>query len=121
VHRIAASVADLIDAFGGDRDAFIGREITKMHEQCIQGSLAELGKFLDDGTIVQKGEFVIIVAANRADVESAFEVDVLLRELAVHLPAKETARIAATVTGLKKNALYERLLVLKSDVLKSDP
>jgi len=44
VHRIQDSVADLADVFGKERDAFIGRELTKMHEQCVHATLGELAE-----------------------------------------------------------------------------
>ncbi|MCH7637197.1 MAG: 16S rRNA (cytidine(1402)-2'-O)-methyltransferase, partial [Proteobacteria bacterium] len=56
VHRIRASMADLVDEFGPSRKAFLGRELTKIHEQCVQATLSELLRQLDDGTIVAKGE-----------------------------------------------------------------
>ena len=43
------------------------------------------------------------------------EVDRLLRALSAQLSAKDSAKIAAEATGLKRNALYERLLELKAD------
>ena len=42
VHRIAACVADLCDVFGPERNAFVGRELTKLHEQSVRGTLAAL-------------------------------------------------------------------------------
>ncbi len=35
-------LADMVEVFGVDRPAFIGRELTKMHEQCVRKSLASL-------------------------------------------------------------------------------
>ena len=113
VHRIGDCLADLVDLFGGDRVAFIGRELTKMHEQCIQETLGSLAKMVADGTIVGKGEFVIVIAGAVPVDESTVDADRLLRLLGEQLSAREAARIAAEVTGAKKNALYERLLELK--------
>ena len=113
VHRIGDCLADLVDLFGADRVAFIGRELTKMHEQCIQETLGSLAKMVADGTIVGKGEFVIVIAGAVPVDESTVDADRLLRLLGEQLSAREAARIAAEVTGAKKNALYERLLELK--------
>ena len=113
VHRIVECLDDMVDIFGPDRQAFIGRELTKMHEQCIQESLQELQKQIGDGTIVRKGEFVIVVSGSVEGHESPLEVDRLLRALCKHLSAKDAAKVAADATGLKRNALYERLLELK--------
>ncbi len=113
VHRIQESVADMIEAFGQQRQAFIGRELTKMHEQCVHGSLEEIAGQLDDNTITRKGEFVVVVAGNTAEVETEADVDRLLLLLADKLPTKESAGIVAEVFGLRKNDLYERLLALR--------
>jgi 16S rRNA (cytidine1402-2'-O)-methyltransferase len=114
VHRVAESLKDMCEILGDDRPAFVGRELTKLHEQCMQGSLAQLRERVDDGTIVSKGEFVLVVTgSDEASPASSLDADRLLIELGDVLPAKEAARVSASVTGLKKNALYQRLLDLK--------
>ncbi len=113
VHRIGDCLADLVDLFGADRQAFVGRELTKMHEQCVQETLGSLAQRVADGSIVGKGEFVIVIAGAAPTDESTVDADRLLRLLGEKLSAREAARIAAEVTGAKKNALYERLLELK--------
>jgi len=113
VHRIAACLADMADVFGAERQAFIGRELSKMHEQCVQESLGELKSMVDSGAIKSKGEFVIVVSGAEAVTDSTLDVDRLLVELSDCLSAKDAARVAANVTGDKKNALYSRILQLK--------
>ena len=115
VHRIAECIVDMVAVFGGDRQAFIGRELTKMHEQCVQETLGELRRSIEDGSIVSKGEFVIVVAGAAEPQDSPLEVDRLLKALSSHLSAKDAARVAAEATGEKRNALYERLLQLKNN------
>jgi len=113
VHRIEECLADMVTVFGPERQAFIGRELTKMHEQCVQESLGELQRQVENKSIVGKGEFAIVVAGSADEIESPLEVDRLLRALSTHLSAKDSAKVAAEATGLKRNALYERLLELK--------
>lgn len=114
VHRVAESLQDMCEILGDDRLAFVGRELTKLHEQCMQGTLADLRAAVDDGAIVAKGEFVLVVAgADEVSPASSLDADRLLIELGAVLPAKEAARVSASLTGLKKNALYQRLLELK--------
>ena len=113
VHRIAATLADMVDVFGADREAFIGRELTKLHEQCRRATLGELLDEVGDGRIVSKGEFVIAVRGAQDAAASSVDADRLLGELAVALPPKKAAAIAARVTGEKRNALYQRLLEIK--------
>lgn len=113
VHRIADALEDMRVAFGDDRSAFIGRELTKLHEQCVHGSLRSLHADVKAGAIVNKGEFVVIVAGTDEPSASPIDVDRLLLELAALLPATDAARKAAVITGLRKNALYQRILELK--------
>ena len=113
VHRIKDCLGDLVDIFGADRRAFIGRELTKMYEQCVQENLGRLQQLVEEGEIVSKGEFVFVICGAEPSAESALNVDSLLTELAAHLSAKDAARVAANVSGQKKNDLYQRLLLLK--------
>ena len=114
-HRILASVADMADIFGGDREATLARELTKTFETVLSGSLASLLVQLQADSQQQKGEFVVMVhgATPQAttDVDAASEqvLTVLLSEL----PLKQAAALAARITGLSKNVLYERGLRLK--------
>jgi 16S rRNA (cytidine1402-2'-O)-methyltransferase len=114
VHRIADSLADMVLKFGSDRAAFLGREMSKMHEQCISTTLGELARQVMDDEITQKGEIVVVVAGGDQVTSSAIDSDSLLHDLAALLPKKEAARIVAKATGEKRNALYQRLLDMTS-------
>jgi 16S rRNA (cytidine1402-2'-O)-methyltransferase len=110
VHRMADCIRDMIDTFGEQRLACIGRELSKLHEQVRLASLGQLREQLGDKVITSKGEFVIIVAGGEGAGESSLEVDALLSELAGKLPDKEVAKLVSKVTGERKNDLYQRLL-----------
>jgi 16S rRNA (cytidine1402-2'-O)-methyltransferase len=118
VHRIAATLADMVDAFGADREAFLGRELTKLHEQCVVGSLGELLDDVGGGTIASKGEFVVAVRGASGPAGSSLEVDRLLAELLELVPARQAAAIAARITGGRRNALYERILEKADDQIR---
>ena len=115
VHRIGECLADMVAIFGAGREAFIGRELTKLHEQCVTATLGELRDRVDAGDIVAKGEFVIVVAGAPGRRPAVIDAERLLAELSAHLSAKDAARIVASLTGEKKNALYERVLELRKD------
>ena len=112
VHRIEAALAALSGSFGTDRIAFLGRELTKMHEQCVYGTLGEIHAQRVDGSIIKKGEFVIVVGGSLETKASSFDLDSLLVELSGKLPDKEVAQAIARATGEKRNVLYRRLLEL---------
>lgn len=115
VHRIGDCLADLVEVFGAEREAFIGRELTKLYEQCVHAPLGTLLRQLADGEIVGKGEFVIVVAGAPGDRNPALDIDRLLELLTPHLGARDVARIAAELTGEKRNALYQRVLALRQE------
>ena len=110
VHRVADCIDAMITVFGPDRPAFLGRELSKLHEQLQLAALARLRAQLASGDIVARGEFVIVVGGADETGASSNDSDVLLRELSGKLPDKEVARIVSRVTGDRKNDLYRRLL-----------
>jgi 16S rRNA (cytidine1402-2'-O)-methyltransferase len=101
-------------AFGPDRPAFIGRELSKLHEQCVAAPLGELVAMLDDGRIPEKGEFVIVVAGATGDepARAAVDAERLLGALIPLLPGKQAVEVTAAVTGENRNAVYRRMLEL---------
>jgi len=114
-HRICESISDMVQCLGGDREATIARELTKTFETIEQGTLAELDAWVRADANQQKGEFVVLVHGapppGNAGVETgAAEVlEVLLEEL----PLKQAAALAAKISGVSKNRLYEYGLTLK--------
>jgi len=63
-HRLLASLADALDQLG-DRPAVVGRELTKLHEEVLRGSLAQLLEVLESRASL-KGEFVMVVGPRRS-------------------------------------------------------
>ena len=118
VHKIRAALPDLVAAFGAERPAFLGRELTKLHEQCVQTTLAELAEGLAEGDITAKGEFVIVVGGN-ADSNPEAGVTVtaaqILAELLPHVPGKKAADIAARISGERRNDVYALMLDMKDE------
>ena len=112
VHRIVETIAELIDSHGAERSAFLGRELTKMHEQCIATNLRTLREMLAGGEIVKKGEFVLVVQGSDAisEEEISLSAQDILDVLADTLSHRQAAAIAAQLTGIGRNELYKRLL-----------
>jgi 16S rRNA (cytidine1402-2'-O)-methyltransferase len=111
VHRLAETLAALAEHFGADRQAVLARELTKVHEQIRGGSLTELAAALG-AAVPLLGEFVLLVAGDTsetsADTARAQEIyDLLCAELD---PAK-ALQLTASLTGLKRNALYKLLRI----------
>lgn len=107
VHRIAATMTDLVASFGPDRRAALARELTKLHESLATGTLAEIAAQLGGG-IPLKGEFVLVVAGGgdakaAGDLAEARRVFELLH---AELPAAAAAKLAAKITRTSRDAVY---------------
>lgn len=59
-HRVLKTLEEFIQYFGADRPASISRELSKIYEENVRGTLAELKQHFEDNPI--KGEFVFCVA-----------------------------------------------------------
>ena len=117
VHRINATVSDLNEIFGRERPAFVGRELSKLHEQCVSATLGELQTRIENGQIPAKGEFVLVVEGNRdADTDSAtIEIDRLVAEISAVLPPSQAADLASSLSGRRRNEMYRLMLALRED------
>ncbi len=108
--RLAASLAALAAELG-DRDAAVAREITKVHEECVTGTLTELAARYADAP--PKGEIVIVVAPP-ARREVAIDTDAALTEALTRLSVGQAASEVAKLTGADRRSLYARALELKA-------
>lgn len=62
-HRIVKSLLQMTEYFGEDRKVSVSRELTKMHEETVRGTLVELAQYYTDH--VSKGEFVVVVEGKK--------------------------------------------------------
>jgi 16S rRNA (cytidine1402-2'-O)-methyltransferase len=116
-HRILESLREMTEIFGPGREAVLARELTKQFETVRNGTLTELSAWVERDPHQQLGEFVILIhGVPRAEREAVDEeAERVLRILIEELPVSQAAALAAKVTGLKKNRLYEYALNLKGD------
>jgi 16S rRNA (cytidine1402-2'-O)-methyltransferase len=106
-HRIAESLADMRAAFGEERPAVIARELTKLFETVLDGTLAELQAKVEADDNQRKGEFVVVVQGAGDDAEAQLaEGRRVYAMLSQHLPPSTAARLAADITGAPRKALY---------------
>ncbi len=116
-HRVRACLQDMAHIFGEDRAAVLARELTKLHETILSGTLGSLCAVLEHDPMQSKGEFVLIVGGRVQDMEDALdqEAERTLKLLMQELSLKQAASLAAKLTGEKKNRLYQRGLQLQDD------
>ncbi len=114
-HRIIATVEDLIDVFGAEREATLARELTKTYETLLNGNLSELLIKIKGDVNQQKGEMVLVVRGFDGAEQSAQEQEEerVLKLLLVDLPVKQAAGLAAKICDAQRNALYKKALILK--------
>jgi 16S rRNA (cytidine1402-2'-O)-methyltransferase len=106
--RISESLAALA-AIAPDRPAAVCREMTKMHEEVVRGSLAELARrFRGD----VKGEIVLVIGAASSedhDRDVGFAVDALRHLVQSGARPRAAASVVAALTGTRANDLYRAL------------
>lgn len=114
-HRIVATLDDLIEIFGAEREVTLARELTKTYETVLNGNLNELLAQIKNDLNQQKGEMVLVVRGFDGEVQSAQEQEEerVLKLLLVDLPVKQAAGLAAKICGGQRNSLYKKALALK--------
>ncbi|MBV2090288.1 MAG: 16S rRNA (cytidine(1402)-2'-O)-methyltransferase [Candidatus Thiodiazotropha sp. (ex Ctena orbiculata)] len=113
-HRVVESLEDMSAVFGGEREAVIAREMTKTYETFLRGNLETLLQTLQQEEDQRKGEFVVLIEGSTVASQSRVEVDVeqMLITLLAELPLKQAVSLASSITGIKKNKLYNHALEL---------
>lgn len=107
-HRLLATVQAMAEVFGGERIAVLARELSKLHETIRRASLAELAEWINQDSNQQRGECVLLVKGAPAREQALdAEAERILCLLMDELPLKQAAQLAAQITGLKKNLLYD--------------
>ena len=112
-HRILECLEDMELVFGGERPALLARELTKTFETLKGLPLAELRAFVAGDSNQQRGECVVLVggwSAPEGEQAISAEAQRVLDLLLAELPLKRAAALAAEITGVRKNLLYQLAL-----------
>ena len=110
--RLASSLADMAAVFG-PREAAVAREMTKLYETVIRGTLPELAA--DPRCDTPKGEIVILVGPGREEAATAADADTALADALTRLRPAEAASEVAKALGLPRRDLYRRAMELKQE------
>jgi 16S rRNA (cytidine1402-2'-O)-methyltransferase len=106
-HRIEDTLADMATVFGGQRRAVVARELTKLFETVLEGTLEELHARVVADENQRKGEFVVLVQGAGDDMDARIaEGKRLYAKLGEHLPPSTAAKLAAELSGAPRKALY---------------
>jgi 16S rRNA (cytidine1402-2'-O)-methyltransferase len=117
-HRILECLQDMQAVFGDDRPALLARELTKTFETLKGMPLAELAAWVAADSNQQRGECVVLVAGwQLPEGEEAVSAEALrvLNLLLAEMPLKRAAALAAEITGVRKNLLYQVALEQQKD------
>ncbi|MDQ6795671.1 MAG: 16S rRNA (cytidine(1402)-2'-O)-methyltransferase [Chloroflexota bacterium] len=117
--RVAATLRDLAAACGAERAGAVCRELTKLHESIVRGSLGDLAAAATNGGIPARGEFVLVVASTEgvggdpprgaADESAVARARAEVERLTAEGVARgEAARQVSAATGIPRRSLYGR-------------
>jgi 16S rRNA (cytidine1402-2'-O)-methyltransferase len=116
-HRILELAGDLALEVEASRGLVLARELTKRFESIHATSVGEAVAWLQADPNHQRGEFVVLLeAAPQAarDEGLSEEAQRVLGLLLAELPVKSAARLASSITGAPRNAVYARALEIKN-------
>ncbi|MYA84147.1 MAG: 16S rRNA (cytidine(1402)-2'-O)-methyltransferase [Acidimicrobiaceae bacterium] len=105
-HRLRSCLEDLAGACGPSRTGVVARELTKLHEEVVRGSLAELCEWAS-GPV--KGEVVIVVAGTAEDSPAATDEELLAAAQALvagGMSRRDAAAAAAAAHGVSRRRVY---------------
>lgn len=108
-HKLVATLRDLADTFGREREISLCRELTKLHEEIRRTTLGEAADWYGEET--PRGEFVLVVrgAQPEEEGECTLEDGLTLAERLREeegLSLRDAVRQAAKELGLSRNELY---------------
>ena len=117
-NRVADTLKDLIEVFGRERKACVARELTKLHEEVVRGTLGDLAARFAEGA---RGEVTLIIEGGEGEEFSLAQAPLDEVELGLRLEAlvregrrpREIAAILAPVSALPRRELYARAVTAR--------
>lgn len=105
-HRIEKMLQSCLDVLG-DRHICIARELTKVHEEFIRGTISEILPIASE----QKGEMVVVIEGNQDDYEKDIDMGQILNMVNTSIESGMSTSAAikevAKQTGISKNQIYD--------------
>lgn len=107
--RIEASLTDLAAAMGA-RDAAVCRELTKLHEEVLRGSLSDIAQRA--ATIETRGEFVLVIGPPAEAAMAVQDVEAMLRAALRSSSVKDAVAQVTEASGRPRREIYALALEL---------
>ncbi|MGV0037905.1 16S rRNA (cytidine(1402)-2'-O)-methyltransferase [Mycobacterium colombiense] len=106
--RLPACLQDAVERLGGTRRAAVCRELTKVHEEVVRGSLDELADWAADGVL---GEITVVLAGATPSADLPSLVAEVEELVAAGARSKDACgQVAAAHPGVRSRQLYEAVL-----------
>ncbi|MDD5852045.1 MAG: 16S rRNA (cytidine(1402)-2'-O)-methyltransferase, partial [Galactobacillus timonensis] len=104
-HRIEKMLRDALVVFG-DRKCCVARELTKVHEEFLRGTISEVLEVIPD----RKGEMVVVIAGAeqlQPELDEGVLIAMVNEETAKGLSKNAAVKAVASRTGVARNLLYD--------------
>lgn len=109
--RLPACLRDAVEQLGGARPAVVCRELTKVHEEVMRGSLDELATWAADGVL---GEITVVLAGATPRVDLSSLVAEVKNLIAAGARVKDACgQVAAAHSEVRSRQLYDAVLRLR--------
>ena len=118
-HRVLELAAAL--TILGERHVTLARELTKQFESVATLPAEQLPAWLAEDGNRARGEFVVVLHPQCIDKDDDTFSGALLEKLLAVLPLKTAVRIAADLTDVPRNALYDKALALRNGTTDDKP
>lgn len=114
-HRVDECLLAISEVFGAEHNIVMARELTKMFETIRRTTPRALQAALAAEPVTGKGEWVIIIDPANVEATSVNDqaLERTLRALLAELPPARAARVAAELTGVKREAAYAMAMRIK--------
>jgi len=108
--RVKKTISNLIKSIGSDRMIAICREMTKLHEEIIRGSLKDVLESIETNKVVLRGEIVLVIAGSQKN-QTDFSFNLKVKnEFLKKLSASDAAKLISLITGQNKRDIYKYLI-----------
>lgn len=108
-HRLVKTLKNMATVFDSDRQIVAARELTKIHEEFVRGTITELNDYFEENA--PRGEFVILVSPNAKEQEQ-LSWDELIALVDQRVQVGDSKKVAikevAQANNVSKNELYDR-------------
>jgi 16S rRNA (cytidine1402-2'-O)-methyltransferase len=113
-HRLLDTLNDIRDVLG-ERQVIVARELTKMFEECIRGTVSEVITIASRNAV--RGEVVVLIAPGEAPEQENEPLEDLLHRLLTTggLSLKDAAKQAALISGISRSEAYRMALQMKNE------